>query len=326
MGISWVRQHGGVPALTLAKAVITSLAVFLLITARRRSWPVWTMILAWLPAATGSQRPDVCPTRDPEPVLPVDLPRGDLPLGPFSPLAWLLPLVQLAWVNTHGLFVLGPIVVAFAFVRCRPSPRRLAHERIRWWRTIVPACVATGLACLLNPYGLRGAIYPLELAGTMRDPIFSRSIAELTPIPLFIEKSGLTSLPLQLHLVTMFLGALSFLGALCWAITVRLQGSKSDSVPADKSALPKAREVVSGQTEESRGSSRCRRGRRRLAAQSIPVVVVRCFQRAQPSGHAQQPPVRSGCRLDHRLELRRVGRRPAAPCGAAIRRASGPAD
>src|SRR5271157_4235629 len=50
VGISWVREHGGVPALTLAKAVITCLAVFLLITARRRSWPVWTMILAWLPA------------------------------------------------------------------------------------------------------------------------------------------------------------------------------------------------------------------------------------------------------------------------------------
>ena len=73
------------------------------------------------------------------------------------------------------------------------------------------ASAATGLACLLNPYGIHGAIYPLELAGTMSNPIFSRSIAELTPIPLFIQKAGLANLPLLLHLATMVLGALSFL-------------------------------------------------------------------------------------------------------------------
>ena len=179
---------------------------------------------------------------------------------------------------------------------------------------IVPACVATGLACLLNPYGLRGAIYPLELARTMSNPIFSHSIAELTPIPLFIEKSGLTSLPLQLHLVTMFLGALSFLVPLCWAITVRLRGSAVDSVAADKLSSRKPAKSSRARREEAQGCSRSGRGRRRLAAQSIPAALVRGFQRAQPSGHAQQPPVRGGGRLDHRLELRRVGRRPAPAC------------
>src|SRR5262245_16298854 len=50
VGISWIYQHGGVPALTLAKSAITCLAVWLLITARRRTWPLWVMVLAWLPA------------------------------------------------------------------------------------------------------------------------------------------------------------------------------------------------------------------------------------------------------------------------------------
>ncbi|MGO8899279.1 MAG: tetratricopeptide repeat protein [Isosphaeraceae bacterium] len=234
VGISWVREHGGVPALTLLKAVITCLAVFLLITARRRSWPVWTMILAWLPALLVlSGRMYVRPETLSLLYLAIDLAvvcRWDR----FPVLAWLLPLVQLAWVNTHGLFVLGPIVLVFALVDAALRRGALAAEHIRWWRTVVPACVATGLACLLNPYGLRGAIYPLELARTMSNPIFSRHIAELTPIPLFIEKSGLANLPLQLHLATMLLGALSFLVPIGWLIAVRLRGREADSGAADK--------------------------------------------------------------------------------------------
>jgi tetratricopeptide (TPR) repeat protein len=233
VGISWVREHGGVPALTLVKAVITCLAVFLLITARRRSWPVWTMILAWLPALLVlSGRMYVRPETLSLLYLAIDLAvvcRWDR----FPVLAWLLPLVQLAWVNTHGLFVLGPIVLVFALVDAALRRGALAAEHVRWWQTVVPACVATGLACLLNPYGLRGAIYPLELARTMSNPIFSRSIAELLPIRLFVDRSGLANLPLQLHLATMLLGALSFLVPIGWLIAVRLRGREADSGAAD---------------------------------------------------------------------------------------------
>ncbi len=246
VGISWVRQHGGVPALTLAKAVITCVAVLLLITVRRRSWPVWAMILAWLPALLVlSGRMYVRP----ETLSLLYLAMYLAVIGRwhrFPLLAWLFPLVQIAWVNSHGLFVLGPVVLVFAVVDAALRPGAMAPERIRWWRTIVPACIATGFACLVNPYGLRGAIYPLELARTMSNPIFSRSIAELTPIPLFIEKSGLTSLPLQLHLVTMGLGALSFLVPVCWAIAVRLRGGASDSTPTDKPSTKKPRKSTRG--------------------------------------------------------------------------------
>src|SRR5262249_57330653 len=41
--------QGGIRALNLAKCVVTSLAVLLLVTARRRDWPVWVIVLAWLP-------------------------------------------------------------------------------------------------------------------------------------------------------------------------------------------------------------------------------------------------------------------------------------
>ena len=173
---------------------------------------------------SGAERPDVCA---PETLsllyLAIDLAilaRWDR----YPALAWGLPMVQVAWVNSHGLFVLGPIIVGFALVDAVLRRGAFAHEHSRWWKMVVPACVAVGIACLVNPYGLRGAIYPLELAGTMSNPIFSKSIAELTPIPLFIKKSGLGNLPLQLHFVTMVLGALSFLLPICWLAWVRLRG------------------------------------------------------------------------------------------------------
>ena len=161
----------------------------------------------------------------------------------FPLLAWLLPFVQAAWVNSQGLFVLGPVLLGFGLVDAALRRGAFAPERRRWWQIVVPACAVTGLACLLNPYGIHGAIYPLELAGTMSNPIFSRSIAELTPIPAFIKKAGFTNLPLQLHLLTMALGALSFLVPVCWLVWTRLwPGGAGDGARTEQSAKKSSRE------------------------------------------------------------------------------------
>ena len=109
----------------------------------------------------------------------------------YPRLAFLLPVVQVAWVNSQGLFVLGPDRAGFWAHRRGPSVRDLCPERRRWWKLILAASVATGLACLINPYGITGVLYPIELAGTMSNPIFSRNVAELTSIPDFIRSDGL---------------------------------------------------------------------------------------------------------------------------------------
>ena len=79
----------------------------------RRSWPVWTMILAWLPALLVlSGRMYVRPETLSLLYLAIDLAvvcRWDR----FPVLAWLLPLVQLAWVNTHGSVRAGPDCAGF---------------------------------------------------------------------------------------------------------------------------------------------------------------------------------------------------------------------
>jgi tetratricopeptide (TPR) repeat protein len=246
VGISWLNEHGGVPALTLAKSAITCLAVLLLITARRRSWPIWAMVLAWLPALLVlSGRMYVRPETLSLLYLAVYLAvicRWDR----FPLLVWLLPFVQAAWVNSQGLFVLGPVLLGFGLVDAALRRGAFAPDRRRWWQIVVPACAVTALACLLNPYGIHGAIYPLELAGTMSNPIFSRSIAELTPIPAFIKKAGFTNLPLQLHLLTMALGALSFVVPVFWLVWTRLRRGGAGDEPEPAGAKKSSRGARKG--------------------------------------------------------------------------------
>jgi tetratricopeptide (TPR) repeat protein len=233
VALSWGFARGGVVALTLAKCAITTAALFLLIMARRRHWPVWVMVLAWLPAllVLGGRmyiRPETLTLL----YLAIDLAiifRWDR----FPLLALLLPVVQVAWVNSQGLFVLGPVLLACALLDALLRPGSLARERRHWWRIVGVATFLTGLACLVNPYGLRGAFYPLQLARTMSNPLFSRTIAELWPIPLFVARSaGWRNLHLQLHITTMVLGALSFLVPLVWMVLIR--GSKEPEKPAKR--------------------------------------------------------------------------------------------
>ena len=213
VAISWVHEHGGVPALNIAKCVVTCLAILILITARKREWPIPVMVLAWLPALFVLAgriyvRPETLTLFYLSVFLAVIL-RWDR----FPFLAFLLPVVQVAWVNSHGLFVLGPVILGFALVDAAIRLGLFAPERRRWWKLILIASVATGVACLINPYGLKGALYPIELAGTMSNPVFSQNVAELTSISDFIKSpksDGLKNLSLQLHLLTMLIGALSF--------------------------------------------------------------------------------------------------------------------
>jgi tetratricopeptide (TPR) repeat protein len=223
VGISWIFERGGIPWLNLAKCGITVAAVFLLVTTRRRDWPLWVILLAWIPAllVLGGRmyvRPETLSLLYLSVYLAI-LARWD----GMPRLAWILPLVQVVWVNSHGLFVLGPIVLGFALVSEAISPRHRMPDRLRWWRIVLPAAGAVGLACLVNPYGITGALYPLELAGTMRNPIFSKNIAELTPIADFIKQSGIRNLPLLLHFATIGVGALSFLIPILWMVAVRIK-------------------------------------------------------------------------------------------------------
>ena len=233
VAVSWLHERGGVPALTLSKSMITCIAVFLLITARRREWPIWAVLLGWIPAilvlsGRNYVRPETLTLLYLSCFLAV-LARIDR----LPKLAFVLPIVQVAWVNAQGLFVFGPILLTAALIDAALRPGAFAKGRIGWWRQVGLATVLTGLACLINPYGLTGALYPLQIAGTMSNPVFSNAIAELTPIPAFIKKDGLISLPMRLHLLTMAVGAMSFLMPMTWVVFTRFRPLPAPGVPKD---------------------------------------------------------------------------------------------
>ena len=110
-------------------------SVLLLLTARRRDWPLWAMVPAWLPALVllGGRmyiRPETLTLLWLAAFLAI-LFRWER----YPRLAYLLPLIQFLWVNTQGLFILGPIVLAFALLDALLAPGAFGKGRRRWWRT-----------------------------------------------------------------------------------------------------------------------------------------------------------------------------------------------
>ena len=77
---------------------------------------------------------------------------------------WLAPVVMAVWANLHGGFIFGPAIIAL-FGLCM-VPRWLRQGREGEPLSPTPAVVGGALAlcclaCLANPNGLAGAIYPL---------------------------------------------------------------------------------------------------------------------------------------------------------------------
>lgn len=122
--------------------------------------------------------------------------------GRHRRLLWALPALQILWVNSHTLFIFGP-VAACAFAG--------ADTLSRWWRILtaptapqraprrgmpkepspgrpaafdLPLCATTLLvivACFLNPWGVEGAKFPFLLFEEIKPGhLLARSIEEFT--------------------------------------------------------------------------------------------------------------------------------------------------
>ncbi len=103
---------------------------------------------------------------------------------------FILPLLQLAWVNCHGFFMLGLFLIVL-FIIAEWLKRR---GGLPWeWsngepegknalRNLIAAFGLSALACLLNPNGLAGALYPLKIILNRVHPnILNNYIFELLP-------------------------------------------------------------------------------------------------------------------------------------------------
>src|SRR5262245_35473796 len=182
VALSWAYQNGGIVVVNLAKCAVTCLALLLLLTARRTGWPVWVIVLAWLPALallSGRMyvRPETISLLYLSAYLAILFRWRERPA-----LAFLLPVIHASWVNAQGLFILGPVLLACALIDAALRPGAWATANRTWWRKVGLASGLTFLASLVNPYGIEGALFPLALTRTMGSPIFRKSIAELMPV------------------------------------------------------------------------------------------------------------------------------------------------
>lgn len=90
---------------------------------------------------------------------------------------YILPLIQIAWVNLHGYFIIGPIMVVVYIIgavidRNKESVKHLAV-------ILMLAC----LASLINPYFYKTALYPLGIIkeAILGQDVFIRDVLELSP-------------------------------------------------------------------------------------------------------------------------------------------------
>lgn len=70
---------------------------------------------------------------------------------------YVLPFLQILWVNLHGYFILGPLLIFLYSVG-----RWLSGEREKSKR-LAAIFICAGLACMANPYFLKGTLYPFSL-------------------------------------------------------------------------------------------------------------------------------------------------------------------
>jgi tetratricopeptide (TPR) repeat protein len=194
-------RAGGTGALVLLGAAAGCGAFLAALSARRRDWPAAVAVLCWLPTFVLfgfrlDPRPEIFSLLYLGCFLAVIWRLDDRPA-----LAWVLPALQVLWVNTQGLFVFGPILLGL-FVGARAA--RLLWRRWRgtaawgpagrrWWLHVGGAGVAVLAACLVNPYFVAGARFPLDLFPKVAESgnIYKRYIDELMSPRDFVSDSTL---------------------------------------------------------------------------------------------------------------------------------------
>lgn len=110
-----------------------------------------------------------------------------------KPIAYLLLFVQFLWVNLHGYFFLGPFLI-FLFILAEFIRRAASHLPWQWreesaisdiaYRRLKQLFLLSMLVCLLNPNGLKGAMYPFYVLREViigKTAIFFKHIEELRP-------------------------------------------------------------------------------------------------------------------------------------------------
>ena len=212
VGLALLHGAGGASALVLVKATAGAAIVGLTLLGRRAEQPAWPVALAWLPSVVMlsgrlSERPELVSLV----LLAVYL--AVLAQAPRRPRwLWVLPAVQLLWVNCHGFFVMGPLVLAaYAadWLATRLRPPSIAVERPPA-SVFAAVAAASALACLVNPYGLDAVGFSFEQFQKVGPGLYRSTIGELKSAGDFIAAAGVWNPYLLAYFASVLLGVVSF--------------------------------------------------------------------------------------------------------------------
>ena len=161
-------QLGGIDLLILAKAALTTLAVLLVWRGAGRGvrFSSGALVIALVAIVVSGQaivRPKML-TLVALALCLLICKRAD---QKQKALLALVPL-QILWTNVQGLFVLGPIIATCWLIdrlvgRLLTNPAEASSPEQGSARFDIGVVCAVWLACLVNPYGIDGALFPFEL-------------------------------------------------------------------------------------------------------------------------------------------------------------------
>ncbi len=222
--VTVVFKMGNVSALVLFKAFCLSLTVLLGWQAVDSKLPsVWKSIF-WIPAIICiSGRAVIRPEMLTLVFLAMELWLLNKAEKRIK-LLWLIPVIQVVWLNCHALFILG-LIVSIAWGMDQEWKKWLAKrtkknseksdEEINQaghsFQVLIPILVAI-LVSLLNPYFFQGAIFPFELYKKFStDQVLYSGIAEFQPPWEFVMRSGWGNLYLLSELLLWLITASTFI-------------------------------------------------------------------------------------------------------------------
>jgi hypothetical protein len=105
---------------------------------------------------------------------------------------WLLPLLMLVWINTHGLWIIGLGTIG-AYLASGLLSIRLGSIESQCWsvaerRQLTAVFLLSLMAILITPYGAGLATYPFQMSSS---PVGLANISEWQPMTFFLSGNRL---------------------------------------------------------------------------------------------------------------------------------------
>ncbi len=216
--VSWgIFSQAGTAGLIFAKVAIGAATFWLLLSCRKTEWSVAVgvgclLIPAFLFAGRYLVRPEIVSLFLLAATIRI------VHLGQQEKrFLWLLPLVQLVWVNCQSLFILQWVVLAcftLEFLAQWRFADAADNDQAAFLRTWWQVLGVTAVCTFMNPYGWYGATFPLvvfeKIQGENRE-FFHAFAGELRGPVDFIRQYGLMRVlrePTVILMSTLFISAL----------------------------------------------------------------------------------------------------------------------